>query len=335
MCTCDGAGYEGNPWFKSRETAVFVPVNDSSLRPCGEYEHRRGETGGARLDYELRMPGYEAAHIRNPEAQLFGNLHFRSGTSEARLVRHTCREDSGNLVCTGMYLFERDVEEFDVDCTFASITVPNHVHLLRAVHGDKSEQAAFDSSFTTTTIRFRPPTVVETAVRDGASGFRRATAGLVQILFLAALVLAGRSRRELVQLTAMFLAGQALTVMVHWPARLQLSPRFIEAATALTIAYLAFEILLLPMAGQRWLVVGVLGLLHGMYFDMLLSAGDYGRWPFLAGAFAGESVLVLGIALLALFGARVSIARRTLVERAMASLLLITGISWFVLRLKS
>ena len=85
----------------------------------------------------------------------------------------------------------------------------------------------------------------------------------------------------------MFLAGQAVTAVGHLSTRLLLSPRFIEAATALTIAYLAFEILALPAAGQRWLVVGVLGLLHGMYFDMLLAVGDYGRWSFLVGAFAG------------------------------------------------
>ena len=290
---------------------------------------------GARLDYELRMPLYEAAHIKNPEQQLFENIRFRGGGSEARLLKHSCREDSGNLVCTGMYLFEHDVDQFDVECTFASITVPNHVHLLRAIHGEKSDQTAFDSSFTTTTVRFRPPALVETAARDGAAGFWRATAGLVQILFLAALVLAGRSRRELVQLTAMFLAGQAITVVMHLSSRMQLSPRFIEAATALTIAYLAFEILLLPAAGQRWLVVGVLGLLHGMYFDMLLAAGDYGRWPFLAGAFAAEIAIVIALALMARLAARVPVARGTVVQRVMASLLLTIGISWFLIRLKS
>ena len=204
---------------------------------------------GSRLDYELRMPLYEVAHIRNPEPQLFANIHFRSGTSEARLVEHSCREDTGNLVCTGMYLFERDVDQFDVECTFAAITVPNHVHLLRAVHGDKSEQTAFDSSFTTTTVRFRPPTAMETAARDGAAGFWRATAGLAQILFLAALVLADAPAVNWVCWRRCSWRGQSIASIVHWSARMSLSPRFIEAAIALTIAYLAFEILILPGGG--------------------------------------------------------------------------------------
>jgi len=275
------------------------------------------------------------AHIPNPEKQIFENIHFRGAGSEARLIRHSCREDLGNLVCTGMYLFERDVQEFEVECAFPSITVPNHVHMLRATRGDKSEQTAFDASFTTSPVRFRPPTILETAGRDVAAGFWRAMAGMAQILFLAALVLAGRSRRELVQLTAMFLAGQTVTAVAHLSARLLLSPRFIEAATALTIAYLAFEILTLPAAGQRWLVVGALGLLHGMYFDMLLAAGDYGRWPFLAGAFSAQAAIIAALALLAWAARRVMAPLSILLQRALASLLLLTGISWFLMRLKS
>ena len=37
------------------------------------------------------------------------------------------------------------------------------------------------------------------------------------------------------------------------------APRFVEAATALTIAYMAVEILALPQAGKRWLIAGALG----------------------------------------------------------------------------
>ncbi len=290
---------------------------------------------GSQLDYELRMPMYEVAHMRDPETQVFENIQFRWRGAPARLIQHSCHQESGNLVCSAAYSFAGDPDQLDVECSFPSITVPNHIHLLRAVHGDKSEQAAFDASFPATTIRFRPPTALETGLRDMFAGFWRASAGLVQILFLGALVLAARSRRELLQLVAMFLAGQGVTTIAHLSTRLQVSPRFIEAATALTVAYLAFEILMLPQAGQRWLVVGVLGLLHGMYFDMLLAAGDYGRVPFLAGVFGAEIAIVSGLALLARMAALVPAMRSTLFARAMASVLLMVGISWFLMRLKS
>ena len=43
---------------------------------------------GARLDYELRMPMYEVAHIQNAEPALFGAIHFYGGGDEAQLVSH-------------------------------------------------------------------------------------------------------------------------------------------------------------------------------------------------------------------------------------------------------
>lgn len=290
---------------------------------------------GARLDYELRMPLYEVAHIRNPEPELFGAIRFVGSGQDARLLQHSCREDGANLVCTGLFLFEREADQFDVECRFASITVPNHVHLLRATHGQKTDQAAFDGSFPTATIHFRPPTAWETAMRDASAGFWRAVAGIAQILFLAALVLAGRSRRELALLIAMFLAGQALTVIAQLSTRISVSPRFIEAATALTIAYLAVEILVLPAAGQRWLVVGVLGILHGMYFDMLLAAGDYSRTSYLAGASLAELTLVAILWGVVRAAAAVPLARSNIIPRVFASLLLLTGISWFLIRLRN
>ena len=42
------------------------------------------------------------------------------------------------------------------------------------------------------------------------------------------------------------------------------SPRFVEAAAAIGVGYLAFEVLLLPQAGHRWLAVAGVGLLLGL-----------------------------------------------------------------------
>jgi hypothetical protein len=290
---------------------------------------------GARLDFELRMPLYEVTHVANPETELLDSFRFSSPAGDARLLRRSCREEQGNLVCTGLYLFERDVDQFHVQCKLASITVPNHVHLLRAIHGERTDQAAFDGSFTEAAIRFRPPTASEIAARDASAGFWRAIAGLAQLLFLAALVLAARTRAELAALIAMFAAGQIAAIILGLATRLPLSPRFIEAAAALTIAYLAVEILLLPQAGQRWLVAGFLGILHGVYFDMLLAAGDYRPLPFISGVIVAEIVVAGLFWLLATVAARLAANRMPWMERGLASILLLTGLSWFLLRLRS
>src|SRR5260370_16611615 len=104
-------------------------------------------------------------------------------------------------------------------------------------------------------------------------------------LFLIGIVIAARSGREGVLLVAMYLAGEWLIRPIARRIPWQLSPRFIEAAMALTVAYLAVEILTLPKAGKRWAVVFVLGLFHGLYFAAFPPA-------YLAGASVLQAALV-------------------------------------------
>lgn len=287
---------------------------------------------GPRATYELRMPLYEISHVDNPSETLLRHIRFRSQDGEARLVRKSCRVGDQNYVCTGSYEFPGTVDRVEIECTYPSVTVPNHVHLLRAVKGDKSDQAVFDASFTTAEIRFRPPTPAEIVMRETGEGLWRAIAGAAPLLFLASLVLAGRSRKELALLAAMLLTGEIAACVIAPHISRPLPPRFVEAAAALTIAYLAVEILLLPQAGQRWLVVGVLGLFHGLYFAQFLSASGYRALPFLAGVGAAQ---VLVIAVLASVAWLVARKASFPWQRALASVLFVVGLAWFAVRLRS
>jgi hypothetical protein len=288
---------------------------------------------GARAHYELRMPLYEIAHIKDPDRSLFEHIRFASGGSDGRLINKSCRENAaeGVYVCSADYQFAAPVERLEAECTFHSATVPNHVHLLRAENGGKRDQAFFDFSFSRATLRFVPPSVLEVALTQTGAGALRAVGAIVQILFLASLVLAARDRRELLTLTGMFLAGQiasaALVPLTNW----QPAARFVEAAAALTIAYLAVEILLLPKAGSRWLIAAILGGFHGLYFELFLRNTGYGAGWVLTGAALAEMAL---IALFAIAFARVGrLAAALRPVQVSASLLLAFGMVWFALRL--
>ncbi len=244
-----------------------------------------------------------------------------------------CRQEQDTYVCTAEYQFPAPVETVQVECTLASVTVPNHVHLLRAYRGDKTDQAVFDLSYTTAEIRFRPPTAFETAVRRDLRRIhaRRRRAGAVAIP--RRLVLAARSRRELIALAASFLAAEALACAIAPRITVSLSPRFIEAAAALTIAYLAFEIVLLPHSGMRWLVVAVLGLFHGAYFAAFLTESGYHFTAFFSGVVICELLLIALFAFLLDRLVRLSFLRR--IVPVAASLLLAVGVAWFLLRLRA
>jgi len=155
----------------------------------------------------------------------------------------------------------------------------------------------------------------------------------VQVLFLAALVLAARGARELLALMAMFLAGQAACVLMVPYTGWQPAPRFVEAAAALTVSYLAVEILLLPEAGARWLVAAVLGGFHGLYFHLFIQTTGYGAGLVLAGAAVAE---VLAVVVLALVFSRVGrVAKALRPVQVAASGLLVFGLVWFAMRLRS
>jgi len=290
---------------------------------------------GRRAHYELRMPLYEMSHVAGAEQTLFDHIRFSSAGADARLIKKDCTADQsqGIYFCAVEYEFAQPVDKLDVECAFHAVTVPNHVHLLRAVNGERRDQAIFDFSFPRATLRFRPPTAAEIRVTEFGAGALRAAGGLVQVLFLASLVLAARSRRELLAISAMFIAGQIASTLLVPLTRWQPPPRFVEAAAALTLAYLAVEILLLPQAAGRWAIACLLGAFHGLYFLLFLQTTGYAPGFVLAGAALAE------IALLALFAlvfsriGRVAAALRPV--QVAASALLAIGLIWFFLRLKN
>jgi hypothetical protein len=285
---------------------------------------------GTHAHYELRMPLYEVAHVQSPERALLAHIHFGGATMTASSCAPDPAKDS--YLCTADYTFAAPIERLDVECTFPAITVPNHVHMLRATLDGKQDQAVFDSTFPSATLLFRPPTAVEIAVTQSAAGFVRALGGAVQVLFLAALALASRSRRELLALAGMFVAGQIAAALVVPHTAWQPVPRFVEAAMALALAYLAVEILLLPEAGARWAVAAVLGIFQGLYFDLFLQNTAYQPALVLAGAVAAEAI---GITILALAFSQINrVAKALRPVQVSAAALLVFGMAWFFLRLR-
>lgn len=292
---------------------------------------------GNRAVYDLRMPLYEIQHVPGPETKLFENIRFMSRGVEGKIVDKKCGEDSrdASFRCTVTYEWPAPVEEFEVVCTFHSVTVPNHVHLLRAYRDDKTDQAVFDFSQPKAEIRFRPPTPFELFAVGWGSGFARAFSSGAAVLFLGCLALAARGRRELALITVAFLAGEVLSAWIVPRTPWNPQPRFVEAALALTVAYMAVEILTLPYAGQRWAVALVLGGFHGLSYALYLTSTGYGPWAVLSGMAVAEVAAIALFALLLGRAGRIFSDIAPLAHRTTSIFLLIVGLSWFVWRLQS
>jgi hypothetical protein len=275
---------------------------------------------GAKLHYELRVPLYEVAHLRQPERELLPLVEFPG----ARRIGGSCRPlpEQAALFCEAEFEYSQPPETLRVRSGLHRVTIANHVHLLHAERNGVTDQAVLEFSFPEAEIRFLPFDATDAAFQQFSAGVTRAAAGAPQLLFLFALVVAARRRMELLALTGAFVAGQALaSAASQWTGWLP-TPRFLEAAAALAVAYLAVEILFLPEARHRWAVVGALGAIHGLAVASLVNVSDFSLLWVLSGAAITETavIAVVGLAwwLLPVRPARIA-----------AAALLAIGLGWF------
>ncbi len=272
---------------------------------------------GLKGTYELRMPAYEVAHLTDPVNTLLDQIHF----SGAERVSGECEpENTETYLCRAEYAFQEPVPDaLEATSTLYEVTVPNHVHLLYAVQGENSDQVVLDQESPTVEIRFHPPSLLESLQRDSAAGIGRLLGSVSGLLFLGVLALAGRTYKEVGILGALFLAAQWIALPIAARIPMNFSDTFLESAMALTVAYLAAEVLLLPDAASRWMVVPFLGIVHGF---------AYAAFPtgYLAGATLAQAAL-LALATFIVMGLRQSM------RRGMAMALLGAGVAWFVVLL--
>ena len=283
---------------------------------------------GSDVRYELRMPLSEAPEGDDRAELLLGAIEVLDGAQVGRQADAKCNEEAGQglFICTAAYRFPEPPKAIVVRCEFPAVTVPQHVHVLRSGQGEMVRQTVFDITYTEAEIRFTPPTWQETLATESGAGFRRVLTSPELLLFLMALALAGRTSQEFAACAGGFIAAQALVGTIGGLIGWMPPMRFLEAASALTVAYLASEILFLPDASMRWLACGAMGAFHGLFFAVLLGSAEMSPVYFLPGALGGESVLLalLGVVRLRYVGPRAA--------QLGAILLLVAGLGWFGLR---
>jgi hypothetical protein len=294
-------------WCKRAGVLFFAPALYAHVVSMSTGEiHMDGPTAV----YELRIPVYEASHAAHPETALLDHIRFADG----HRTSSSCHEEDGTYVCRAEYEFPGlHPNALDVECTLFQVTVPNHVHLLTAIQGPNADQLVFDRTFTEGEARFHPPSRAEVIAKESSSGVKRTLQNGPGWLFLIALALASRTRKEAVALAVVFVASEWLARLIGPLIPLSFSARFFESLVALTVAYLAVEILLLPEGRLRWLVVAVLGLFHGLSmaaFPAVYQAGGTAAQavsmaPLAAGALHLRKQWRLSIAVIVLLAALV------------------------------
>jgi hypothetical protein len=258
------------------------------------------EITGTTAQLVLRVPTYE---VPDGEKMLDGAYQIAGAT----LAERTCVATNEELVCT--YRFTNVPAQPRVVCRLAEVLIANHVHVLTAQRDGAIARQVFSGPEREAELRFGEG---PDPLRDAMDGVRQAFSGWARMLLLFTIGFAARRRWEAVAFAAALAAGQAASVWFALPA----GPRFVEAAAAIGVGYLAFEVWMLPEAGHRWAPVAGVGFLLGLG----IPAG---------GSAAFHASLVASSALAAGAVGMFTMAR-TDFARPASIVLLVTSGAWFL-----
>jgi hypothetical protein len=171
----------------------------------------------------------------------------------------------------------------------------------------------------------------------GPSGWKLPD-GLDHILFLLALMLAGGSLLQILGIVSGFTLGHSITLALSALHIVRPPASLIEPLIALSIAYVAAQVVRGKAERHRWKVATCFGLVHGFGFasalnQMNLSTGDMVRalFGYNVGVELGQVTIVLATAPLLLYLHRHR--RYQPIVRGLAAMICLAGVYWFFQRL--
>jgi len=168
-------------------------------------------------------------------------------------------------------------------------------------------------------------------------GIQHIFIGADHILFLLGLILIGGRFRDLVKIVTSFTIAHSVTLTLAALNIVNLPPRLIESAIALSIIYIATENFFIKKVDYRWIVTGIFGLAHGFGFANVL--GNLGLptkglvvslFSFNVGVEIGQ-VVIVALLLPLVWAIRKSRFKKQ-ITWATSGMILFFGITWFLER---
>lgn len=159
--------------------------------------------------------------------------------------------------------------------------------------------------------------------------------GIDHILFLIGLIIVGGRFIDLVKIVTSFTVAHSLTLILAALQVVNLPPRLVESAIALSIVYVAVENFFVTDLSRRWMVTGFFGLVHGFGFAGVLrdlGLPTRGLVPsllsFNVGVEVGQ-VVIVSLLLPVVWGLQRLPAGQVAVRLASA-VIFVFGLTWFL-----
>ena len=168
-------------------------------------------------------------------------------------------------------------------------------------------------------------------------GIEHISTGYDHLLFLLGLLLVGRGLRDLVAIVTAFTVAHSLTLILATLGVFEPVGWVVEAAIALSIAYVGIENRVVEDVKHRWRITFAFGLIHGFGFAGILREMELERGGLIVSLFSFNFGVELGqVTIVALVWPLLRLLqahpRRRLITRLASSVIVAFGLFWFVER---
>ena len=277
------------------------------------------------------------------DREILGPLHITSGKKACPVERVAADIDGEDAVLKARATCPGGATDLELVFGFLAPFPAGHRHLAH-VRGGAADQETIALP-TAPTVRIDTGKAIAGAGGESAWSFFRLgiehiLTGYDHLVFLFGLVVVGGRARALVKAITAFTIAHSLSLAVAVLGVWTPSPRFVEPAIALSIAYVGIENFFLKDAEKRWRVTLPFGFIHGFGFAGALLERHLPR-PRLPLALLGfnTGVEVGQLAVMALVLPLVIMGRRNDVVRLRAIpvanvIVVVLGLAWLGLRLR-
>lgn len=189
------------------------------------------------------------------------------------LDRGWISEADGGAVFQVRYVCAAPPRQLALTVPVLHALAPGHRHLARLFRNGVAQARVLDRAHPGWTIGdAAPPASWNLACSMVKLGVEHILTGADHLVFLLGLILAGGSLRSLAGVISAFTLAHSITLALAALSILTPSPRLVEPAIALSIAYVGVENLLVSDARHRWRITFPFGLVHGFGFAGALRA---------------------------------------------------------------
>ena len=250
----------------------------------------RGEVASVLPNLDENRDGHVTAFEvdsakKDLETKVLGRLHVaQGGAACAPLLLGAALTEQDGLAIDGRFDCVSKDKPFDIDVVLLDDLSHGHRHVARAVGVTTHDEVLYKghSSFVVTpspdAAGGAAPATAPVAERHASSawsffkmGIEHILTGYDHLVFLFGLVLLRARVRELLAVVTAFTVAHSFTLAIATLGFFTPSPKFVEPAIALSIAYVGIENFFVKDASKRWRITFPFGLIHGFGFAGALA----------------------------------------------------------------